>query len=96
MINPQEPYFPPQVDEEKLEQTVPMWRLVVGTILRVLGLAMIAIAVLAIAKELFRSGFMDPDLDLVGIAVAIATYVGIGGLLLVWGTKIAKGSKPRK
>ena len=96
MTSPQEPYRPPQVDEGKLEKTVPMWRLVVATMLRVLGLAMIAIAVLAIAKELFRSRFMDPSLDLAGIAIAIVTYVGIGGLLIVWGAKIAKGGNPRK
>ncbi len=65
-------------------------------VLRLLGVVLVAIPLLAIVKELFRSGFMDPSLDFAGIAITIVTYVGIGGLLIVWAAKIAKGGNPRK
>ena len=79
----EEPYRPPQINKAGLAKPIATWRLVVGTILRVIGVVLIAIPLLAIVMELARSGFKDPSLDLAGILLAIVVYIAFGRLFLI-------------
>ena len=88
-----DPYRPPQIDESRLVNGVATWRRVLGTICRVLGVVLVAIALLAIVNELFRSGFMDRSLDGAGIVIAVVVYLATGGLLIISGNKLSPGRR---
>lgn len=57
-----------------------------GRVFQVLGLVLIAIPLLAIINEFFRSGFKNPSLDFWVIVIAVFVYLALG----CWFLKLAK------
>ena len=72
------PYCPPKNEDVGRTKPVATWRLVAGSVFRVLGLVLIAIPLVAIVGEFFRSRLKDPSLDFWGIMIAVVVYLALG------------------
>ncbi|MGB0597114.1 MAG: hypothetical protein ACPGLY_10510 [Rubripirellula sp.] len=93
MNTSEDPYRSPQIDEVGLEKSVATWRLVVGTTFRVIGVVLITIPVLALVKELFRSGFRNPSLDFLAIFLTVVFFLALGRMFIIWANRISTGRR---
>jgi uncharacterized membrane protein len=89
----EDPYRSPRIDEVEMEKPVAPWRLVVGTTFRVIAVVLIAIPVLGLVKELFRSGFRNPSLDFVAIFLAVVIFLGVGRIFIIGANRISTGRR---
>ena len=87
------PYCPPKNEDVGRTKPVATWRLVAGSVFRVLGLVLIAIPLVAIVGEFFRSRLKDPSLDFWGILIAVVVYLALGCWFLNLANKISTGRR---
>lgn len=87
----EDPYRPPKIDKVGRTKPIVTWRVVMGRVFQVLGLVLIAIPLLAIINEFFRSGFKNPSLDFWVIVIAVFVYLALGCWFLNLAKKISIG-----